>query len=302
VTWCLKLWNILTLYSDHHNSSSQVNRRQITSVDDGLDLELVLNKGPLLIIAIALFGEGSFIPTRMAHPEAYAGLTRDKTNSTSVTGWASNAGSCTDLAPLGFLLADNVGQGVVGNSIATCMTNTDGGPGGSRVDIEIANWIDNFRYLPERLRNAYTAAAFLANQAWMQEMDGMNPKSLYITYDLGGDTSVPVISHKGVILISVLLLLYLLSLLSMATYATVFPRWTSQLDSFAMMRIGAAVPDKFPLLIAPRVSSIKALDETPGWLGDEVDDTEDIGRLGLGASGKLRGGRMYASYSSGVTY
>ena len=43
-----------------------------TNISDAdFELEGVPNKGPLLTTAMALFGAGSFVANRVAHPEAY---------------------------------------------------------------------------------------------------------------------------------------------------------------------------------------------------------------------------------------
>jgi hypothetical protein len=103
-------------------------------------------------------------------------------------------------------------------------------------------------------------------------------KSLSVNYDLGADTQVPAISKGGLIFVSLLLGLYILILIPLAIYAARTPRWTAQLDSFAMIRIGAAVADSLPLAVGKNKSTIRGLDEIPGWVGDASEETEPLGR------------------------
>lgn len=166
------------------------------------------------------------------------------------------------------------------------------------VDDEIAAWIGLFNGDVGTLANAFTAGAFLANQAWLENNLGEeNQRTLTVSYDLGEDTVVPSISLAGLIVISVLLAVYLVALCAVAVYASRYPRWTSHLDSFAMMRIGAAVGDRVPLLVGEHVDKIAVLDEIPGWVGDETGADEEVGRLGLGAKRRLDGIRPYVCYT-----
>ena len=48
----------------------------------------------------------------------------------------------------------------------------------------------------------------------------------------------------GILVISVLLGTFLASFLGLIIYSAVSPRWTAQLDAFAMLRIGASIADK----------------------------------------------------------
>src|SRR5213075_811890 len=94
----------------------------------------------------------------------------------------------------------------------SCITNSAGGANGSYVNTELAQWIYIFNMNDtERLTNAFDAAAFLANQAWMLYRPGYR-KTLAVSYDRGEDTQVPSMSNAGIVLISVLLVLYLAAL------------------------------------------------------------------------------------------
>ncbi|KAL2008915.1 hypothetical protein VTN00DRAFT_7109 [Thermoascus crustaceus] len=158
------------------------------------------------------------------------------------------------------------------------------------------NWL-NYLYEPyyvKKLNNAFTAAAFLANQTWMPyNVQTLMGRSLTVASDPGVDTDVPVI--------------YLTALLGISTYAYYYPRWTDTLDAFAMMRLGATIADKVPLLVTYRSDGIQALDEVPGWIGEAEKgegngEEEDIARLELGshrvlsAEGSLANGKSTNLY------
>lgn len=276
-----------------------------------LALERVWNKGPLLTTAMALFGEGSFLANRVAYPQAYYGM--NFTVSEEGIPDPINAGEYVDMAPLGLLLADSIGVAEAGgdddegNSIGVdyCITNTlnaewDSGPYGQSLSLFMLDWVENFTNDPKRLANVFIAAGFLANQAWMMNNVGANGgRTLSISYDYGGDIQIPTISMAGLIIISVLLALDLLALLIMAIYASYLPKWTNQLDSFSMMRIGAAMADRLPLMVGLKTDKMKMLDQIPGWIGDAAEEHEEFGRLGLGAPRAINKGRRYECYEHG---
>jgi hypothetical protein len=82
----------------------------------------------------------------------------------------------------------------------------------------------------------------------------------------------------------------------MAIYSAWIPRWTSTLDSFAMLRIGASISEKVPLLATNHAERIKALDEIPDWIGNEAEGK--IGRLCLGGRRPLNKTEFYAGYDT----
>ncbi|OQE19329.1 hypothetical protein PENFLA_c019G09299 [Penicillium flavigenum] len=113
--------------------------------------------------------------------------------------------------------------------------------------------------------------------------------------DMGKDTSIPTFSVGGIVTVSVLLGLYLFILMGLGYYSARTPRWTEQLDSFAMMGIGASVADDVPLL-AGVSNYVAILDKIPGAMGNSAPGHERIGKLALGGSAK----RLYASYKWSV--
>ncbi|KAJ5993684.1 hypothetical protein N7451_009408 [Penicillium sp. IBT 35674x] len=256
-----------------HDDESKRKRRDLTiSEDDSLPLETVQNKGPLLTIALALFGDGSFIQTRQAYPQTFAAL---ETN-TSVSGfYPQYTDTCKDLAPLDLLISD-----------MDCIVTDAGGANASDLNEVVAKWINNFND-PDTMKPVFNAAAFLANQAWMNNNLDQGFMTLTVSFDMGADTKIPVISRAGVILISTLLGLDIFILLSLATYAWWSPRWTRYMDSWAMMRIGASLTEDAPLLVSREEDKVKALEGIPGWIGNKSEEHEQVGTLALGGSRTL---------------
>lgn len=194
---------------------------------------------------------------------------------------------------MGFLLDDS--HGTRASQLGReCIGNTDYGDNGEDLGEVTAGWLSNFIIHDDdnadRLSNAFTAALFLATEAWISEVE---LGSLKVNFDYGADTLIPTISKAGIIIVSILLATFLLSLFITALYASFSPRWTNQLDAFAMMKIGAAMSDKISLTVSTRKSLTSVLDTSPGWIGDVSGDSEEIGRLGLGAERRLDSKRDY---------
>ena len=285
-------------YSPHDEPDDKTGRK-LTAEDpvSPIALESVSNKGPLLTVAMALFGEGSFLANHVAWPQVYNAYNGNSLSEDSSA--PNNSGACFDLAPMGSLLPGSASTPTGGRSFnaMNCISKTTSGLNNSNTEIEMVGFVKMFQYGEELLSNAFTAAAFIANQAWMFNAVEPGSHTLSIKYDHGSDSQVPVISRAGLIIISTLLGLDLLSLLVMALYATFYPRWTNQLDAFTMMRLGAAMADKVPLLIGRRTDKIEALDEIPGWIGDTAQEDEEIGHLALGAPVMVNKKRRYECYS-----
>jgi hypothetical protein len=255
-------------------------------------LTSVANKGPLLNIAMALFGESSFVDVQHTALAAYA-------NSGIIYG------GCIDIVPMIALL----GLTVTGaRAFTPCLTGyyiTPGSDPSFREDNNISMHAIVAAYFwlfsgastapsPEVVQNAFAAAAFLANDMFMTS--NFYSQSIDISYDMGADQQIPHISRVGIILVSVLLGLDLACLLALALYSAWIPRWTGTLDSFAMLRIGASISDRTPLLATRHVERIKVLDETPGWIGNASNG--EIGELCLGGERPLKKTKRYSSYDT----
>ncbi|KAJ5175919.1 uncharacterized protein N7482_001796 [Penicillium canariense] len=251
-------------------------------------------KGPLLRIALALFGEGSFVDVQHTTLAAYA------RSDVPYSG-------CIGLIPFISLLhsSDVVKAPAL---FDPCLEGGAVKGGTDAYDLETKNISmhsivatyfflfsgDSWAPPANVVENAFAASAFLANDAMMA--DAYRFPSLSVSYSLGVDMQIPAISREGIILVSVLLGLDLLCLLAMAIYSAWIPRWTMALDSFAMLRIGASISEKVPLLATNHAERIKTLDETPGWIGNEAEGK--IGQLCLGGRRPLKKTQCYASYDT----
>lgn len=243
-----------------------------------------VNKGPLLTIALALFGVGSFIDTRQGS-EAY------------ISTLDNNLGNiCLELVPFIPLVRGLLDQYSAWDPLDPCLLYS----GFWEPEFQVASYLWAFVYNEwdgfdsERIENAFSTAAFIANEAWMTSK--LPDPSFSVEYDLGADTEIPVISLAGIVLISTLLGLYLLGVLSMALYGASVARWTNTLDAFAMMRVGAATGDRVPLLVCEDVDQVHALDKMPGSFGDATGGQGAVGELAIGAQTPLDGKRIYRSY------
>lgn len=147
-----------------------------------------------------------------------------------------------------------------------------------------------------RIVNALEAAAFITNEVWMVDDPRITSRQLTVNSDMGEDTQKPGISDVGIAIVSILLLVDLFCLAALALYSARVPRWTEQLDSFAMMRLGAAMADDLPLQVANKAERISILDETPGCIGDTTGGEGTVGELGIGAKTPLRARRRYTCY------
>lgn len=270
-----------------------MNREYInsTSYDAAYTLQVSgNNRGPLLTIAIALFGEGSFVSERLRHPDAYT-----EPNTKDELARNPALGACVDQMPFVNLLKNSSQDGFITGATAICLNNDDA-EDAKGLQKQLATYT---QVLMGTLggdfmtTQAFTAAMFLANEVWLLSSVNHN---LQIYYDYGVDTLVPAVSLGGIILISILLGTYLTCLLALAVYGSRTPLWTEQLDSFAMMRLGAYVLGDVPLRVG-KAEKVKVLDETPGWLGDANGDGDSSGELALGARDRLAEKRQYACYS-----
>jgi hypothetical protein len=243
---------------------------------------------------MALFGYGSYIPTRLAHPEAYlANTTYYYDTPENATNHAS---TCVDRRPFEALLEPRFR----GNS--ECVDDSLRTP--AALDDDIARYLRSF-YVTDgyklgdtsRATNAFTAAVYLATEAWFTTgRADWGSRSVY--FDAGADTTIPAMSLAAMIGLSALLGIYLACLFALSLYSARNYRWTGRLDAFAMMRIGAEMHEKVPLEVGFEVSAIRVLDETPGVIGDATGGEGEVGVLGIGCGTPLHGARRYKSYKA----
>lgn len=239
-----------------------------------------------MTVAIALFGNDSFIADRVHKQQNF-----DK--------YEFRPEVCVDQKAMSSLLLDDDER----RSAPECILDAMYSP--EELDRDLAQYLQSF-YLsemngvirrhrnPARSQNAFASAVFLATEAWLTS-DNF-PAQRYVSSDSGADISIPAISRAGMILISSLWGVYLACLFGLAIYSVKTPRWTNQLDGFAMMRIGAAVSGQISLDVADGTKGIEALDQLPGFIGDATGGEGDVGALGMGATTPLNGVRPYRCY------
>lgn len=119
----------------------------------------------------------------------------------------------------------------------------------------------------KRINDAFKTGLALMNTAWAEATASIHVGSIDdygVMLDLGAYTLVPKISQASILAISILLSVYSISQLCVASYAALYLKWTGSMNGFAMMRVGAVVADKMPLLITYKEDEIRAVDEIPG--------------------------------------
>lgn len=264
------------------------------------DLRLDTAKGPLQSIALAVFGPDSFLSTwqQLAtnHP-AYKNIDQEINSDSN----SNTPEFCIGLAPFGELFRDteaymevrkNASQGDTEYLRYPC-----GFPNTETVHSAIRGFLSAFQGVDiERLENAFTAASFLANQAWIRYASTDSNHDLGVTYNMGKDTQIPTISTAGIAVVSFVLVTYMTALFALAIYAYRAPRWTNQLDSFAMIRIGSALAQDVPLLATRSPRHAHALDTLSGVMGDAKSEDKKTGKLWPGGETPLRDGKLYYSY------
>ncbi|GIK06561.1 hypothetical protein Aspvir_002211 [Aspergillus viridinutans] len=271
-------------------STDRVRRDNITTTDTldaaSWDPISTVNKGPLLTTELAMFGPGSFLDTFAAKLSAI----KASVNTANFTG-----DICLDVPPLLNLIL-NESYGLLPRRY--CLDAPVGiRYEGNNADSLIQQWLGYFLKGEDRFPLVFTAAAFLSNKQMLESVSGQ----WWIYQDLGAEMDIPTISLAGIIVGSVLMALYIIPLVGLSFYADWYPRWTERLDSFAMLRFGAAIGDKLlPLRVARTVDQIPVLDEIPGVVRDvsipDGDEVLPMGTLGLGDGRPLQRYRRYEAF------
>ncbi|PIA92339.1 hypothetical protein CB0940_09144 [Cercospora beticola] len=260
--------------------------------DDSWDLNTLKNKGPLLTVAMALFGYGSYTPAQLDHPKAY--LSNITYYNDSPKNKTNHASSCINQRPFESLLQPSYGRS------AKCVM--DDVRSLEELDDGIARYLQSF-YVntqyevgdAERPTNAFAAAVYLATEAWFTTGHS-DWGSRSVHSDPGADTTIPTMSLASMIILSLMLGVYLACIIVLSVYISRKPLWTRQLDSFTMMRIGAEMHEQVPFKICFEVSAVRILDDMPGYVGDATGGEGDVGMLGIGSNTPLTGVRWYESY------
>ena len=156
-------------------------------------------------------------------------------------------------------------------------------------------WLPNFAD-PIKATSALTLATWAANYAILNPQDNKVASNPLIRA-LGSDHQKPTMPVPVMIVISLLLAIHLLCLAALAIYASMQPTWTEQLDSFAMLRVGAEIAGELPPMSAVDVSEVQLLDKKAGWVGDAGAEWDEQGvevrELVLGGAQEVRPSGLY---------
>ncbi|KAF2471795.1 uncharacterized protein BDR25DRAFT_285399 [Lindgomyces ingoldianus] len=238
----------------------------------------VTHKGPLLSLTLALFGNGSYIETRLQHPEAYI-ETRPAFNDQNTRRPFTDL--CVALRP--FALYQDRG----------CITDWDMISDESSI---MSGWLFPFTHNMPSFQSAMDAGVFLANRLFLTRgvlMDDHKSRNLQVWYEKGVDTIRLEMSHRAMIAGSVFLGLHLFGLLCLAMYVFVMMPWANNLGAEVMLRVGASYVGQ--LGVAEGAGWEAVYDELPGYIGDARPEGE-IGRVEMGAGAAIRAGRRRYEY------
>jgi hypothetical protein len=264
----------------HSRRIRDLERREINYTNVGnVTQELGLNIGPLTILALALFGEGSFINTRLRNPSSY--IVRERPNTgTTEEGTYTNVGysnNCVSSMPLAYL---------TGNIWQRCWNDQE-----SSHERGIIYQVNRFISLfasKTQIQTALTAGTFLANKTWLVP-DGNSR----ITHNMSGtilvDHGVPTIrtslSMAGIIVGSVLLGAHLLGLLALALYSFIKKPFAPWLGAEIMVKADTVYAEVLGATEGDKQWN-NAAATLEGFVGDERAKNE-VGRMAFGAPSGL---------------
>ena len=160
------------------------------------------------------------------------------------------------------------------------------------------DWLVNFRNLDSMIAALSLTMSFSDKAILNQDVTESIGNDIY--NPLGYGIMKPSMSRAAMIVLSVLILIQLLGLWLMALYAHSRPTWTDSLNSFALMRLGAAMADDLPLISAIEAEEMTVLDETHGWVGDS-GGSEEFRTLTIGGPEQLRERERYRMIKAGST-
>jgi len=212
-------------------------------------------RGPLINTISALFGNGSV-------PSIYG-----TENATYTPG--GPAGVVYEAPRLDLVLPANIVDVYVPYS------GSRNGRGGDCVNHEdlasgdqMHTFLMGFFIPPQALERVFRAAAYISHDIWFSGTG----KALTVEHDAGQDMQKPGLGDRSVIGLTIAIAIFLLSLLLLAFYARFSKTWTSSLDAYALLRIGAELgKEALPFLVVQDTHHIGELDELLGWVGDVME-------------------------------
>jgi hypothetical protein len=242
------------------------------------------NVGPLTSLALALFGEGSFIDTRVSNPAAYVLKRPEELTSTGDYSYPVYSGNCMSFMPMhgltnGYSL-DYINQCIKDHALGSERSIASG----------LENWVSYFHTMYD-VNVKFTMGTYLANKVWLSPYQTFGDTSpMY--YDEGVTTKKPMLSMAGMIVGSVFLGAHLFGLLFLACYACYIKPWVPWLGAQYMIKAGTAHAGA--LRSAEGASQWQAtVAACPGFVGDERPN-DRVGRMAFGAKAGLSNGSQKA--------
>jgi hypothetical protein len=235
------------------------------------------NVGPLTSLALALFGEGSFIDTRLANPSAFVVAQRPEGGPVEERPytWNDYSNNCISTLPMAYLM-DNLWR-------SGCWTDRDSASE-SNIVAQV-NTLISFFTAENYAQQALMVGAFLANKAWLAP-DGSSRYAYGASRTIHVDQGVPTIgtslSMAGIIAGSILLGAHLFGLLVLALYSVIKKPFVPYLGAEVMVKAGTAYAEVLGAAEGSKQWK-KAAAACKGFVGDEKAGG-DIGRIAFGAA------------------
>lgn len=250
--------------------------------------------GPLLNSILTLFGRGTFFDDI-----AHANDTHDTNLEICQALRMPLDGLCTRIAGMCTPFND-----WVGTIYLNCLTGDDPAnpdpqhqhPNGT-LAFYLFLFLQKFNNLDSTIA-ALTLTNFYTSEAMLDPGPTAVRQTVYASPGL--PTQKVHVPLAGLVIISVLIILQLTGLFSLALYASRHATWTELLDSFALLRLGAAMADELPLISALEAKELAVLDEKEGWVGD-AGDAEGVRMLRIGGEECTRKDTPYRSVDQGRT-
>lgn len=237
------------------------------------------NHGPLALLTVSLFGEGSFLDRHFKDPE---GLALERPTIEDEDGWTTDIRSptCVSLPPL---------AGISSWELTGCLTDYSykAAPGTFR---RIDEWLSSFDFTANA-RKTLSIALFYAHKTWLGGKGG--GYSIYspakferrIHYADGIPTFKSSLSTREILAGSALLGLHLLGLLVLAAYTWYLKPWVPWLGSEVMIRSGTAFADTLSAAQDQKEWE-HTVQACPGFIGDDRPG-ETTGNMSFGAKASL---------------
>jgi hypothetical protein len=240
--------------------------------------------GPLTSLALALFGEGSFIDTRVSNPATYVLKRPEELIPSGDYTYPVYSGNCMSLMPMRGLTDERLWN----DDRSPCIRDLALGSERS-IAWGLENWVSYF-HITYDVKEKFMMGTYLANKVWLSTSNWDDTSLMY--YDEGVTTKKPMLSMTGMIVGSVFLGAHLFGLLFLACYACYIKPWVPWLGAQYMIKAGTAHAGA--LRSAEGASQWQAtVAACPGFVGDERPN-DRVGRMAFGAKAGLSNGSQKA--------